>query len=100
MFLQVQNSGPVVPADVVPLLFEPFRRVAGRDGTRDGAGLRLSIVQSVAQAHGASVSVRSQPAGGLNVLVVIPRICPGSYGMVSSGLGCFSPDDPGERKPL
>ncbi len=76
VFLQVRNSGPVVPAELVPSLFEPFRRVAGRDGPRDGAGLGLSIVQSVARAHGASVSVRSQPAGGLNVLVVIPRICP------------------------
>ena len=72
----MRNSGPVVPAELVPSLFEPFRRVAGRDGTRDGAGLGLSIVQSVARAHGASVSVRSQPAGGLNVLVVMPRICP------------------------
>jgi signal transduction histidine kinase len=77
VFVQVRNSGPVVPADVVPSLFEPFRRVAGRDGARDGAGLGLSIVQSVARAHGASVSVRSQPAGGLNILVIIPRTCPG-----------------------
>jgi signal transduction histidine kinase len=52
------------------------RSGASRDGTRDGAGPGLSIVQSVARAHGASVSVRSQPAGGLNVLVVMLRICP------------------------
>lgn len=81
VFVQVRNSGPVVPVDVVPSLFEPFRRVAGRGsartGARDGAGLGLSIVQSVANAHRASVSARSQPAGGLNVLVVLPRTCPG-----------------------
>jgi signal transduction histidine kinase len=77
VFVQVRNSGPVVPADVVPSLFEPFRRGAGRGSARDGAGLGLSIVQSVAKAHRASVSARCQPAGGLNILVVLPRTCPG-----------------------
>jgi hypothetical protein len=54
------------------------RAVPARRGTAPGMepGSGLSIVQSVARAHGASVSVRSQPAGGLNVPVVMPRICP------------------------
>jgi signal transduction histidine kinase len=45
----------------------------GRTGSRDRIGLGLSIVQSVATVHGATVSASSQPAGGLDVSVVIPR---------------------------
>jgi signal transduction histidine kinase len=70
---QIANSGPLVPDDAVASLFEPFRRMEGRTGSRDGIGLGLSIVQLVATVHGATVSASSQPAGGLEISVVIPR---------------------------
>ena len=71
VFFQIANSGPLIPDDVVPSLFEPFRRIAARTGAQDGAGLGLSIARSVAAAHGATVSARGQPAGGLDVSVVL-----------------------------
>ncbi|HEV2374270.1 MAG TPA: HAMP domain-containing sensor histidine kinase [Streptosporangiaceae bacterium] len=71
-FLQVANSGPVVPAEAVPVLTEPFRRAGGRSGSHDGAGLGLSIAQSVAAAHEATLEVRSQPEGGLDVRFSLP----------------------------
>jgi signal transduction histidine kinase len=73
VFFQISNSGPLVPEDAVPSLFEPFRRIEGRAGTRDGVGLGLSIAQSVVTAHEATVSARSQPGGGLDISVVLPR---------------------------
>jgi signal transduction histidine kinase len=73
VYLQVANSGPFIPDDAVPSLFEPFRRMAARAGVRDGVGLGLSITRSVATAHRATVTARSQPAGGLDISVVIPR---------------------------
>src|SRR4029450_12938269 len=53
--VSVANSGPIVPADEVELLFQPFHRV-GTNGTdhRDGIGLGLSIVKAVAAAHDAT----------------------------------------------
>jgi signal transduction histidine kinase len=72
-YLEIANSGPFIPDDAVPSLFEPFRRMAARTGVRDGAGLGLSIARSVLTAHRAIVTARSQPAGGLNITVVIPR---------------------------
>ena len=57
----------------MPSLFEPFRRMQARTGVRDGVGLGLSIARSAATAHHATVTARSQPAGGLDILVVIPR---------------------------
>ena len=72
-YLEIANSGPFVPDDAVPSLFEPFRRLEPRTGVRDGVGLGLSIARSVVTAHGATVTARSQPAGGLDISVVIPR---------------------------
>jgi signal transduction histidine kinase len=72
-YLEIANSGPFIPDDAVPSLFEPFRRMEARTGVRDGAGLGLSIARSVLTAHRATVTARSQPAGGLDISVVIPR---------------------------
>jgi signal transduction histidine kinase len=73
VYLEIANSGPFIPDDAVPLLFEPFRRMEARSGVRDGVGLGLSITRSVVTAHRATVTARSQPAGGLDISVVIPR---------------------------
>ena len=75
VYLEVANSGPLIPDDAVPSLFEPFRRMQARTGVRDGVGLGLSIARSVVTAHRATVTARSQPAGGLDISVEIPR-CP------------------------
>jgi len=72
-YLEIANSGPFIPDDAVPSLFEPFGRMEARTGVRDGVGLGLSITRSVVTAHRATVTVRSQPAGGLDISVVIPR---------------------------
>jgi signal transduction histidine kinase len=72
-YLQIANSGPFIPNEAVPSLFEPFRRMQARTGVRDGVGLGLSIARSVGAAHGATVTARSRPAGGLDISVVIPR---------------------------
>jgi signal transduction histidine kinase len=41
-----------------------------------GAGLGLSIVRSVAQAHGGDVRATARPGGGLNVQVTFPAAIP------------------------
>jgi signal transduction histidine kinase len=69
-FLRITNSGPRVPPDAVPSLFEPFRRMESRIGG-NGAGLGLAIARSVAAAHGTTVQARSRPAGGLDVEVTL-----------------------------
>jgi signal transduction histidine kinase len=91
-FIDVANGGPLIPAEVVPSLFEPFQRLtdqtlpdqtlpdraladralADRAGSPDGTGLGLSIVRSVALAHRGHASARARPAGGLEVTVSLP----------------------------
>ena len=71
--LEVENSGPVVPAELVPTLFEPFRRARGdRLVHTGGAGLGLTIVRSITTAHDGTVDAVARPEGGLVVWVELP----------------------------
>ena len=71
-FIDVANGGPLIPPELVPSLFEPFRRLTDRDGSPDGMGLGLSIVQSVALAHRGQATARPRAAGGLEITVSLP----------------------------
>jgi signal transduction histidine kinase len=75
-WLAVANGGPVIPAEAVGPLFEPFRRLSGRAGPGPGSGLGLSIVASVTAAHQGTVTARGLPAGGLEVTVTLPGPAP------------------------
>jgi signal transduction histidine kinase len=85
--LTVDNSGPPVPAYDVPSLFEPFRRLHTTERLADstptstsrGAGLGLSIVRSVAHAHGGNVHASPREGGGLTVEVRIPAATESPY---------------------
>jgi signal transduction histidine kinase len=69
----VSNEGDPIPRDVLPSLFEPFRR--GPDGGpaqhRGHMGLGLYIVQQIVQAHEGRVDVESTPSG-THFMVFIP----------------------------
>jgi signal transduction histidine kinase len=69
--LEVENPGDLLDPDEVDELFEPFRRGNGRASSR-GVGLGLSIVRSVARAHGGRVSAHPRDGGGLLVRVELP----------------------------
>jgi signal transduction histidine kinase len=73
-FVAVTNTGPRVPPDQLTRLFQPFQRLEpGRDATgKGGLGLGLAIVSAIATAHGADLSSRADPGGGLSVAVTFP----------------------------
>jgi signal transduction histidine kinase len=71
--LTVRNTGQHVPAEAVPTLFEPFRRLgADRVRGRGGVGLGLAIVRSIAVAHAGTIRVRPRADGGLELEVGLP----------------------------
>ncbi|MCP3803490.1 ATP-binding protein [Allokutzneria sp. A3M-2-11 16] len=71
--LTISNTGAVIAADDLPQLFEPFRRLgADRLATGRGSGLGLSIVRSVAHAHGGDVEAQPRQDGGLTVSLTLP----------------------------
>jgi signal transduction histidine kinase len=71
--LVVENTGSPIPAESVAGLFEPFRRgAADRTYHGGGAGLGLTIVRSICQAHDGSVDAHARPDGGLRIEVTLP----------------------------
>jgi len=72
--LRVTNTGPPVPGDQIDRLLQPFQRLNDQRNTdRDSLGLGLSIVAAIAAAHGATLSLHPQPAGGMTVDVAFPH---------------------------
>jgi signal transduction histidine kinase len=71
--VSVSNTGTLVPPDAVQDLFQPFRQL-GTQRTRhgEGYGLGLAIVRAIADAHGAALTARARPAGGLDIEVTFP----------------------------
>jgi signal transduction histidine kinase len=71
--IAMRNTGAVVPPDQVERLFQPFQRLNGRRvGRPDGHGLGLAIVRAITDAHGATLTARARPEGGLDLEVIFP----------------------------
>ena len=73
--LRVENSGPPVEPAAAARLAEPFERLA-RDADGRGAGLGLSIVRAVSEAHGGTLAIEPRAEGGLVVSVRLPAAVP------------------------
>lgn len=71
--LKVQNAG-MVPPEVMPVLFEPFRSGANEKQARsNGLGLGLFISQQIAIAHAGTIEVVSSETDGTRLSVRLPR---------------------------
>jgi signal transduction histidine kinase len=71
--LKVKNQGSPIPVDLLPVLFEPFRRGVPQDRSPGGLGLGLYIVQQIVLAHNGTVNVESTDKDGTTVTVQLPR---------------------------
>jgi PAS domain S-box-containing protein len=77
VFLAVHNTGTPIPADKLPLLFQPMRRATNEvDKAGRSVGLGLYIVDHIARAHGGSVEVASTELAGTTFTVRLPRSAP------------------------
>ncbi len=71
--LHVEDTGPGIPEPALPHVFDRFYRADEvRSREVEGAGLGLSIVQSICIAHGGTITVRNLKAGGCCFTVEIP----------------------------
>lgn len=68
----VKNEG-VIPPDLVPVLFDPFRSGRAATSKRDGLGLGLFIVDQIVLAHGGSIVVTSNAEVGTIFCVKLPK---------------------------
>jgi two-component system NtrC family sensor kinase len=69
--LEVADSGPGIPEEVAAHIFEPF--VTTRQG-RGGTGLGLAITRDIVRAHGGSIAVARNTAGGTVLRVELPAL--------------------------
>jgi signal transduction histidine kinase len=71
--LTISNDGPIIPTTELERLFRPFQRLEpGRRHHTTGHGLGLSIVDAIATAHGAAITARNRPEGGLKIQITFP----------------------------
>jgi signal transduction histidine kinase len=68
--LAIEDTGVGIPADALPGIFEPYRQA---HGPRKGTGLGLAVVKGLVEAHGGTVSVRSELGTGSCFTVTIPK---------------------------
>jgi len=69
--VRVHDSGPGIPAKDIPHIFDKFYRVRGND-SKGGAGLGLTLVRSIAEAHGGWVWVESEQLEGSTFTLQLP----------------------------
>jgi two-component system OmpR family sensor kinase len=69
-FIEVADSGPGIPAEDRPHVFDRFYR--GRGTLESGSGLGLAIARAIADRHGATIDLRDSALGGLAVRITFP----------------------------
>ena len=71
--LTVWDTGPGIPSEErASALDRFFRGGAAQASGKPGSGLGLAIVKSIADAHGAALSLGERTGGGLEVVVTLP----------------------------
>ena len=70
--LEVKDTGPGIPPDAIPRLFERFYRAPDVFPDRTGTGLGLSICKRIVENHGGSISVVSNVGVGTSFIVQLP----------------------------
>jgi len=71
--IDIEDSAPGVPSDALPKLFERLYRVdASRSRLSGGAGLGLSICETIVQAHQGEIKAAHSKLGGLSIAITLP----------------------------
>jgi two-component system sensor histidine kinase BaeS len=71
--IDVCDTAIGIPVEYQPFIFDRFYRVdKARNRMDGGSGLGLSIVRSIAEAHGGQISVQSTPGKGSTFTVLLP----------------------------
>jgi len=73
LVLEVYNSGPPIPSELLAKVFEAFTTGASPVDGAKNLGLGLFIVREIARAHRGTVDVCSRPGHGTSFVVKLPR---------------------------
>lgn len=73
--LDIADTGPGIPADALPHVFERFYRAdPAHSRSVEGTGLGLAVVSSIVRAHGGTISVKSKVGSGTTFSVTLPAL--------------------------
>src|SRR5690606_11017493 len=73
--ISVEDTGPGIPSQHLPHLFERFYRVdQARDRQSGGTGLGLAIVKEIVEAHGGEIRAQSQVGKGTTFMITFPAM--------------------------
>ncbi|NIM92302.1 MAG: GAF domain-containing protein [Anaerolineales bacterium] len=70
--ISVSDTGPGIPPEYREKIFDRFIQVPGTLGTRLGTGLGLAFAKLAIEAHGGSIWVEENPAGGSIFVIHLP----------------------------
>jgi len=71
--VRVEDSGPGIPPELLPRLFQPFVTGRKREGPRPGTGLGLAIARGIVERHGGTLRAsRSEHLGGARFDLTLP----------------------------
>lgn len=72
--IEVRNTGPAIPGELLPTIFEPFQstKSAGGNGKARCSGLGLALVRDLVQENGGTIGVTSNEAAGTAFRIVLP----------------------------
>lgn len=72
--LSIDDTPPAPPQDVLPVMFDRFRRAEeSRSRALGGSGLGLSVCKAIIEAHGGTIAAAQSDLGGLRVTVTLPE---------------------------
>jgi signal transduction histidine kinase len=67
--LMISDSGPGIPPEQLPYVFERFYQASG---LRSGFGLGLAIVREIIVRHDGEIRVQSEPGEGTQFIIILP----------------------------
>ncbi|MFS0722568.1 ATP-binding protein [Paenibacillus sp. 1P07SE] len=72
LVIGIQDSGPGIPEQDLPHIFERFYRTGRHADTRQGSGIGLAIVKEIVDAHDGTISVESTVGVGTRFIIELP----------------------------
>lgn len=71
--IAVRDTGPGIPDDILPYLFERFYRGDPARSRTAGAGLGLTVARAIVDAHTGTITAANLPGRGFQITVTLPR---------------------------
>jgi signal transduction histidine kinase len=72
LLIRVADTGPGIPKDQLPRLFQKFKRLPSHEGKTSGTGLGLVVARQIVEAHQGTIWVESQVGQGSCFFVRLP----------------------------